>query len=286
MSSHWTYTPNCRVPEGQHLPEGVRRFAAALEYDGSRFCGWQTQKHSPSVQAEVNRALSRVADQNILTVCAGRTDTGVHATNQIVHFDTTATRNPVNWLKGANSGLPNGIRFHQVCEVPAQFHARFSAVSRTYRYIIDNRPVKPAILANAVTWYRQPLKEAHMHQAAQQLLGEQDFSAFRATGCQSDSPFRNVLAAKVWRQGQLVIFEITANAFLYHMVRNLVGALLAVGRGQLSIVGFADLLASRDRTIAPATATADGLYLVAVSYSETNPFFKTLQKGPEFIFAD
>lgn len=286
MSSCWTYTPNCRIPEGQQLPEGVRRFAAALEYDGSRFCGWQTQKHSPSVQAEVNRALSRVADHDILSVCAGRTDTGVHATNQIIHFDTTAFRNPVNWLKGSNSSLPDGIRLHQVYEVPAQFHARFSAVSRTYRYIIYNKAVKPALLANAVTWFRQPLDEASMHQAAQRLLGEQDFSAFRATGCQSDSPFRNVMAARVWRQGQLVIFEITANAFLYHMVRNLVGALLAVGRGQLSIAGFAELLASRDRTIAPATAAADGLYLVAVAYKAAFSFFNDLEKGPEFILTD
>ena len=263
---NWHYLPNCLIPDGQSLPEGIKRIAAAVEYDGSSFCGWQRQSHSPSVQQEVEAALSKVADEPVTLACAGRTDTGVHATNQIIHFDTRAVRNSRNWLLGCNANLPDTIRLHWVEEVAPYFHARFSASSRTYRYVIANQLCRPAIMAGGVTWYRRPLDAGKMHEAAQLLLGERDFSSFRAAGCQSNSPFRNVMSAQVWRQGELVIFEITANAFLHHMVRNLTGALLVVGEGKRDKHWLANLLALKDRTQAPATADANGLYLVKVTY--------------------
>jgi tRNA pseudouridine38-40 synthase len=254
------------VPEGELLPEGVRRIAAAVEYDGSSFCGWQRQTHSPSVQAEVETALTTVANQPVTIACAGRTDTGVHGTNQIIHFDTGADRTPRNWLLGANANLPFGIRVHWVSEQPAQFHARFSATARTYRYLIANQPQRPAICHHGLTWEKKLLNESLMNQAAQQLIGEQDFSSFRAAGCQSRSPNRNVHAVNVWRQGNLVVVEITANAFLHHMVRNIVGSLLCVGRGSQPVEWLGSLLQKKDRTQAPATAPANGLYLVTVRY--------------------
>ena len=270
------------MPEGQNLPEGVKRIAAAVEYDGSSFCGWQRQNHSPSVQAEVEAALTVVANEPVTVACAGRTDTGVHGTHQIIHFDTGAERNPRNWLLGANANLPFGIRLHWVEERTAEFHARFSATARTYRYLIANQPHRPALFYHWLTWEKSHLNERLMDEAAQQLLGEHDFSSFRASGCQSLSPNRNVHSAKVWRQGGLVIFEITANAFLHHMVRNIVGGLLCVGRGQQSVDWLGSLLECRDRTKAPATARGNGLYLVKVSYPD-NFQIPEFDLGPQFV---
>ncbi len=257
-----------RAPGSCLLPEGVKRIAAAVEYDGSLFCGWQRQSHSPGVQEAVEKALSVVADEEIQLVCAGRTDTGVHATNQIVHFDTSAARAPRSWLLGTNANLPDSVRLHWVEQVAPQFHARFSATARTYRYIIDNRPCRPALFCRGMTWFRQPLDAVRMNEAAQCLLGEQDFSSFRAAGCQSASPSRNVHHAKVWRQAELVVFEIKANAFLHHMVRNLAGALILIGQGRADTDWLEKLLALRDRTQSPATAAPSGLYLVAVEYPQ------------------
>ncbi len=255
------------MAEGQdRQSDRLKRIAAAVEYDGSAFCGWQRQSHSPGVQEAVEKALSAVANEPVQLFCAGRTDTGVHSTNQIVHFDTRAERQPRNWLLGTNANLPDSIRIHWVSEVSADFHARFSATARTYRYIIDNRPARPALFHRGLTWFRHPLDEVKMHEAAQCLLGEQDFSSFRAAGCQSNSPNRNVHHARVWRQQELVIFEIKANAFLHHMVRNLAGALIRIGEGRESPDWLGQLLALKDRTRAPATAAAAGLYLVAVDY--------------------
>lgn len=276
---------NGLVPEGQNLPSGVTRIAAAVEYDGSSFCGWQRQTHSPSVQAVIEAALSVVANESITVVCAGRTDTGVHGTNQIIHFDSSAERAARNWLLGANANLPFGVRLHWVSEMPAQFHARFSATARTYRYLIANQAQRPAIFHRWLTWEKNPLDHSQMHEAAQYLLGEQDFSSFRAAGCQSRSPNRNVHAIRVWRQGELVVVEIIANAFLHHMVRNIVGSLIEVGRKAQSVDWLETLLQKRDRTQAPATAPANGLYLVKVTYPE---IFKlpTLTLGPQFISSD
>jgi len=278
----WEYLPNGLVPEGQGLPEGVKRIAAAVEYDGSAFCGWQRQTHSPSVQFHVEAALTQVANERVAVACAGRTDTGVHATNQIIHFDTRADRNPRNWILGVNANLPYGVRLHWAQEQVPQFHARFSATARTYRYLFVNRPQRSALFYHWLTWEKRPLDEGRMHRAAQRLLGERDFSSFRAAGCQSNSPNRNVHAARVWRQGELVVFEITANAFLHHMVRNLAGALLCIGRGDYPETWMSELLEERDRTKAPPTAAPNGLYLVKVNYPAhfNVPEFKP---GPQFI---
>ncbi len=244
----------------------ARRIAAAVEYNGRGFCGWQRQSHSPSVQAVVEGALSFVADEPLTVVCAGRTDSGVHATNQLVHFDTSVSRAPVNWIRGANSRLPEGVRIHWAAEMETDFHARFSATARTYRYLIWNAPVAPAIFGGYMTWCRSALDEDAMHRAAQGLLGENDFSSFRAAGCQSRSPWRCVSRISVVRSARLLVLEITANAFLHHMVRNIAGCLIAVGQGRRARDWPECLLALRDRTRGDETAPAEGLYLVAVDY--------------------
>jgi tRNA pseudouridine38-40 synthase len=227
-------------------------------------------------------ALTVVANEPVTVACAGRTDTGVHATHQIIHFDTGTERQPRTWLLGAKANLPFGIRLHWVEERTAEFHARFSATARTYRYLIANQPHRSALFYHWLTWEKSHLNEQLMHEAAQLLLGEQDFSSFRASGCQSLSPNRNVHSVKVWRQAGLVIFEITANAFLHHMVRNIVGGLLCVGRAQQSVDWLGHLLACRDRTKAPATAPGNGLYLVKVSYP--NKFqIPEFDLGPQFV---
>ncbi|GIX29562.1 MAG: tRNA pseudouridine synthase A [Porticoccaceae bacterium] len=247
---------------------GSVRVAAVVEYDGRPFAGWQRQAHSLSVQETVEDALSFVADQPVAVVCAGRTDTGVHATHQVIHFDTTARREAHQWLKGTNSRLPATVRLLWAGEVAGDFHARYAALSRTYRYLILNRPVAPAVGAGLITWVREPLDVGAMRQASRALLGERDFSAFRASGCQSKSPYRRVDAVEVWRAGPLVVLEVTANAFLHHMVRNIAGALIAVGRGQRPPAWLEELLAGRDRRRGAPTAPADGLYLVGVAYPE------------------
>lgn len=264
------------------MPEGIKRIAAAVEYDGSSFCGWQRQSHSPSVQAEVEAALTTVANEPVTVACAGRTDTGVHGTNQVIHFDTQAERQSRNWLLGVNANLPYGIRLHWVKEMPLQFHARFSATARTYRYVITNQPQRSALFHHWLTWEKKPLDEELMSQAAQQLLGEHDFSSFRASGCQSHSPNRNVHAVRVWRQAGLVIMEITANAFLHHMVRNIMGSLLCIGRGEKPVEWLGGLLALCDRTKAASTAPSNGLYLVRVNYPQ--PFeIPEFNLGPQFV---
>lgn len=262
----WVYTPNALMPEGATFPQGVSRYAAVVEYDGSRYSGWQRQNHSPSVQACVEAALSKVANQSLSVACAGRTDSGVHGTFQVIHWDTSARRECGNWLKGANVNLPSDIKLQWVGRVNEEFHARFSATARTYRYIVCNTPQKPAILNGGVTWEPKPLDIDAMNAACPALLGEQDYSAFRAAGCQSRSHFRNVTAARWQRVGSYLVFEITANAFLLHMVRNIVGSMLEVGRGRQSSTWISELLQSADRTLAAPTAPPNGLYLVGVDY--------------------
>jgi tRNA pseudouridine38-40 synthase len=207
-----------------------------------------------------------VADRRVGVHCAGRTDTGVHGHGQIIHFDAPVVRNSKAWVLGANAALPAHIRVHWAVPVSADFHARFSAVSRRYCYIIANTPVRPALLQGQVTWQRRPLDARLMHTEAQCLLGERDFSAFRAAACQSRTAMRNMQSIGVVRRGDLIVIEVTANAFLHHMVRNIAGALMAVGSGRRGDGWLASLLAEGDRARGAETAPPDGLYLVEVAY--------------------
>lgn len=281
-SAVWHYTPNCRIPAGKSLPKGFIRYAAVVAYDGNSFCGFQRQKHSPSVQQQLEEALSYVANEPVLVSCAGRTDTGVHASHQVIHFDSSADRSAYNWMMGANSRLPYSVSISWVSDMADSFHARFSATTRTYRYVICAQKTRPAILAKGITWVRQKLDVELMNQACQHLLGEQDFTAFRGSGCQSVSAFRNVHSAEVYHSGQLIVFEITANAFLLHMVRNIVGSLLTVGSGRKPPNWIAELITQADRSKSAPTASPSGLYLVNVSYPIHFKLPESVE-GPVFI---
>lgn len=281
----WRYRRNCQVPEGKSLPPGIFRYAAGIEYDGSGYCGWQRQHHCIGVQQVLEAALSSVAAESLTVGCAGRTDTGVHATAQVIHFDTMAIRSPDNWLRGCNANLSRDVRCLWVREVPAGFHARFGALARTYRYIVLNTQSRPALLRQHLTWEKQKLSIAAMREAAAVLQGEQDFSSFRAAGCQSSTSWRQVFYIDIFPVNDMVVFEICANAFLLHMVRNIVGALLCVGRGEQPPVWLAELLAARDRSRAPATAPATGLYLVAVDYPSAF-HLPECKPGPSFVARD
>lgn len=244
------------------------RLAAGVSYCGKDYYGWQKQSHSNNtVQNHVEKALSRVADHLVITQCAGRTDSGVHATGQVVHFETTSERSLFAWKKGSNTYLPKAIRIDWVCGVNDDFHARFSASYRRYQYIIEDNSGGNALFHDLITPYRYPLNTELMHVGAQNLIGENDFSSFRAAQCQSNTPYRHIDHLRVYRHQQFVVIDIQANAFLYHMVRNIVGALLVVGCGKQAPEWIADLLAARDRCQAPATSIASGLYLVEVGYN-------------------
>jgi len=244
------------------------RIALLVEYDGSVFKGWQAQLDPvlPTVQESLERALSRIADHPLRVHCAGRTDTGVHAAGQVVHFDTASVRPLKAWVQGTNTLLPPQVCVRWAGEVPADFHARFSALSRCYRYCISNEPVRPALLGSFLTHWRQPLDAALMHTAGQYLLGEHDFSAYRGQACQSRTPMRRVMALSVRRAGSLVVVDIEANAFLLHMVRNIVGVLLEVGCGRRPPQWAREVLEGRDRTGGAITAPPTGLSLVQVRY--------------------
>ncbi|NND66602.1 MAG: tRNA pseudouridine(38-40) synthase TruA [Halioglobus sp.] len=249
------------------LPAGSR-IACRIEYRGTRYNGWQSQPGPAvhTVQDTLEAALAAVAAAPVRVYCAGRTDTGVHAHCQVVHFEAPSARAPKAWVLGANTELPHDIRIHWAQAVPAEFHARFAATARRYRYVIMDSHVRPALLSQLVTWHRQPLAAPDMHRAAQALLGERDFSAFRAASCQSSSPMRHVSEVAVYRSAAFLVIDICANAFLHHMVRNIAGALLAVGDGRKPVGWIAELLRCGDRTQAADTAPATGLYLVDVSY--------------------
>jgi tRNA pseudouridine38-40 synthase len=246
----------------------MTRIVLGIEYDGSGFCGWQFQTERRSIQAELERALSKVADHPVTCICAGRTDAGVHALEQVVHFDTTAEREPYSWVMGGNTHLPDDVRILWAKPAAGDFHARYSAIARFYRYIILNRPVKSALTPTQTTWCYAPLDADLMHQAAQHLLGHHDFSSFRAQGCQSKSPFRQMHFVDVYREGDRVIMDIAANAFLHHMVRNIAGSLIAVGAGKQSVEWIQDLLTVKKRALAGITAPPHGLYLGGVFYPE------------------
>lgn len=242
--------------------------AIGIEYQGTAYCGWQRQRHCESVQQHLESALSEIANEPIELNCAGRTDTGVHAIGQVAHFVTSAERPDKAWVQGVNTKLPRDIRVVWAKPMTDDFHARFSAVARQYRYVIFNRSVHSAILAHRVTWESWPLDEQKMHQAAQALIGERDFSSFRAAGCQAAHARREVQWIEASRRGDFVFVDIRANAFLHHMVRNIVGTLLEVGRGEKPVTWVTDLLAKQDRTQAGMTAPADGLYFVNAFYPE------------------
>lgn len=259
-----------------------QKIALGIEYDGHAYFGWQRQQNVPSVQAHLETALSKIAQETVTVFCAGRTDAGVHATGQVVHFETAAKRDLVAWIMGVNAQLPPDIAVKWAQPVSVEFHARFSATARRYRYIIYNKRHRSAILHAGVTHYYHALDADKMHAAAQCLLGEHDFSSFRAAQCQSHSPCRNVSHIHVQRLGDYVIVDIKANAFVHHMVRNIVGSLMEVGCGAQSETWMAALLALKDRTQAAATAKPNGLYLVDVDYpSEFN--LPTTSLGPLFL---
>jgi tRNA pseudouridine38-40 synthase len=244
------------------------RIALGIEYDGTDFLGWQRLSHGASVQACLEHALSFVAAEPIEVTCAGRTDAGVHGRCQVVHFDTGVQRDMRGWVLGTSSNLPTSVAVLWAQPVPDDFHARFSARSRRYRYTILNRGIRPALDARYVTWERLPLDAARMHAAAQALIGEHDFSAFRAVSCQAKHARRLIKTLQIRREDAHVIVEIEANAFLHHMVRNIVGSLLVVGRGEQPEVWVAELLAGRNREVAGPTAAASGLTFIGPRYEK------------------
>lgn len=244
------------------------RVALGLEYDGTAYNGWQRQRTGEGVQVRVEEALSTVADHPIEVTCAGRTDSGVHATGQVVHFESASERSDRSWVLGANTNLPDDISVVWAQDVGEQFHARFSATSRSYRYLILNRLERSALHRQRAWWVHHPLDDGAMHAAAQVLTGEHDYSAFRAAGCQASTAVRRITHVRVSRSGDWVALDVTANAFLMHMVRNIAGTLVAIGRGDQSQSWAGEVLESRDRTRGGAAAPAHGLTLVCVTYPE------------------
>ena len=242
------------------------RVALGLEYDGSAFCGFQTQPSGCGVQDHLQSALSQLAAHPIEVIAAGRTDTGGHAAAQVVHLDTDSERDDNAWVRGTNSALPPALRVVWAKRVPDAFHARYSARARTYRYVLLNEPVAPAVLHGRVGWYHRPLDLEAMREGARTLQGERDFSAFRDAQCQAKSPLRNLSLATVERRDPFLVFTFRANAFLHHMVRNMVGALVYVGAGKHPAAWIGELLEARDRRLAAPTFMPDGLYLAGVEY--------------------
>jgi len=242
------------------------RIAVGVEYDGTAYAGWQSQATADSIQAQVERALGEVANHPVDVTCAGRTDAGVHALGQVAHFDTTAVRSSRGWVLGANTHLPDDIALNWAVTVPAEFHARYSAAARSYRYVILNRPTRSALARLRACLVHRALDAQAMHSAAQWLVGEHDFTSFRSAECQSRTPVRRVDSIRVVRDGEFVIIDVTANAFLHHMVRNFAGALLSVGLGEAAPEWIRELVGLRDRTRAGVTAPPQGLYLRTIEY--------------------
>lgn len=270
MSDHFFhYSPNCEIKPGMYLPEGVVRVALVVEYDGSNYQGFQRQASAKkTVQGSLEEALSKIANHPITLVCAGRTDAGVHALHQVIHFDTTAVRKESAWIEGVNTKLPDSVRVKWAQYVPGEFHARFSARSRTYRYYTYVGSRRSAFLPQTVTWTKKPLDVEKMSEAASFLIGEHDFSSFRSSQCQAHSPVRHMEYIRFVQSGAFIVMEIKANAFLHHMVRNIMGSLYQVGRGEKPIEWMKTLLELKDRNKAAPTAPPHGLYFVHVSYDE------------------
>jgi len=245
------------------------RIALGVEYDGSGFCGWQSQPGGGAVQDCVERALTEIAGEPISVICAGRTDAGVHALGQVIHFDTDAVRPESGWIRGVNSRLPAAVAVTWRRVVDATFHARYSALARRYRYFLLNHPVRPACGHGRLGWFHRPLNVAAMRAGAQLLVGEHDFSAFRSSECQARSPVRRIHAVEIEREGDLLVFDVRGNAFLHHMVRNIVGCLVDVGKGGHAPEWIAAVLESRQRSLAAPTFSAAGLYLTQIEYDDS-----------------
>ncbi|MBE0613711.1 MAG: tRNA pseudouridine(38-40) synthase TruA [Burkholderiales bacterium] len=243
------------------------KIAIGIEYDGSRFHGWQSQPSGETIQDHLERAIASVAGEPIRLAAAGRTDTGVHALAQVAHFETSAVRPDSAWVRGVNALLAHSIAVQWAVPVSKDFHARYSAVSRSYRYVLYNHPVRPALHHGRVGWFHLPLDVDAMRIALAHLSGEHDFSAFRSSECQAKSPVRTLHRVAIERRGRYIGFEFTANGFLHHMVRNIVGCLVYVGKGKYPAERLAEVLAGRDRTQAAPTFPPDGLYLDAVEYA-------------------
>jgi tRNA pseudouridine38-40 synthase len=244
------------------------RYALGIEYDGSDYLGWQRLSEGLTIQAAVEGALSFVADHPVQVVCSGRTDAGVHAQCQVIHFDSDAERTDRAWMLGANTRLPRDIRILWCQPMPEKFHARYSARARRYRYTILNRAIPPAMQRHFLSWERRALNADDMHHAAQVLCGEHDFTTFRTVKCQAKHPNRDLQEISVQRSGDQVIVEVQANAFLHHMVRNIVGSLIVIGRGEKGIGWMSELLALKDRTQAGPTAPAEGLVFLGAKYPQ------------------
>lgn len=244
------------------------KLAAGVEYRGTYFAGWQRQHHAASVQEHVEQALSKVADRRVTSVCAGRTDTGVHAIQQVIHFATDALRLPHSWLLGANANLREDVCLRWVIEVEDGFHARYSALSRTYRYVILNRKYRPSINRGLVTWEHRPLDAEAMAAAGSDLVGRHDFTSYRAIACQAKHPVREIRRLDIRSEGQFILIEIQADGFLHHMVRNIAGVLMTIGKGDRRPGWAKEVLEARDRNQGGVTAPPDGLYLIDVEYPE------------------
>ena len=262
----------------------ARRIVMGIEYDGSGFHGWQWQPGQPTIQSELELALERVADRPVRVVCSGRTDAGVHALEQIVHFDIDVARTDYAWVMGTNSRLPGDIRVLFAREISPDFHARTSAIARVYQYQILNRPMRSALRRTQLTWVPRPIRVEAMQEAAACLVGEHDFSSFRAKGCQSKSPYRFLHFIRVFGEDDRVIIEVCANAFLHHMVRNIAGALIEIGVGKRPPEWLKALLALKDREQGGVTAPPDGLYFAGVYYPDEfelprHPAFRSLPPG-------
>jgi len=277
------YTRNGEVVGDTKWPDAMQRVALAIEYKGTGFHGFQTQPNGvKTVQQALEQALSKVADEPITLVCAGRTDAGVHATNQVVHFDTLAKRPLKAWVMGTRPHLPNTVGVKWAADVPPQFHARFSALNRTYRYLMSDSKTSSALLHDQITWSSRPLNIHWMREAARYLVGRHDFTSFRATQCQAKSPVREIFYLHLVRRGDLIVMEVQANAFLHHMVRNIVGVLLAVGAGDKPASWVGEILGARNRSAGGVTAKPYGLYLVSVDFpAQFN--LPTSLPGPLFL---
>ena len=258
------------------MSESALRYALCVEYDGSDFSGWQTQNGQRTVQYELEKALSKVANHPVSVITAGRTDARVHATGQVVHFDSIANRELIAWHFGGNRFLPADIRVHWGNLVDTDCHARFAAIKRSYRYVIYNHNVKPCLLRRQVSYQYRPLDVDLMNQAAKAFVGERDFTSVRAAGCQAKTANRNLMSLNVHRVGHWVWFDVTANAFLQHMVRNIAGMLMAVGYKENPVEWVEEVLSAKDRTLAGITALPNGLYLTSVEY----PKKYSLEKFP------
>jgi tRNA pseudouridine38-40 synthase len=261
------YARNGEVVGDTVWPEGMQRVALAIEYKGTDFHGFQTQPNGvKTVQQALEHALSKVANEPITLVCAGRTDAGVHATNQVIHFDTLAKRSPKAWVMGTRPHLPDAVSVKWAQDVTPNFHARFSALNRTYRYLISDAKTSSALLHDQITWSSRPLDIDKMREGAAYLVGRHDFTSFRATQCQAKSPVREIQYLHIIRRGDLIVLEVQANAFLHHMVRNIVGVLLSVGAGDKPAAWVGEVLVAKNRSAGGVTGKPYGLYLVSVDF--------------------